>query len=252
MGDPAAGRVRRRPAKRLRIDVLVGDRLHDIGPGHEHVARAFDHDREVGDGRRVHRSPGARTHHDRELRHDARGQGVAEEDVGVAAQRDHALLDPRPAGVVQPDDRRADLHRQVHDLADLRGVRLGQRSTEDREVLAEDEDQATVDGPVPGDHAIAEERGLDLGIAIRDERVELDERSGVEQQLQSFTRRQFSARMLLVDALLPAAQQRLRAHRVEPRRSFLICRQGRSSAAATRVFVQGQWPSYGPSYPPKW
>ena len=89
--------------------------------------------------------------------HDARREDVAQEDVRVAAERDDALLDSRAAGIVQPDDRRADLHRQVHDLADLLGVGLGQRAAEDGEVLAEDEDQPAVDGAVSGHHAVAEE-----------------------------------------------------------------------------------------------
>ena len=37
--------------------------------------------------------------------HDARGQRVAQEDVGVAAERHHALLDARAARVVEADDR---------------------------------------------------------------------------------------------------------------------------------------------------
>ena len=94
---------------------------------------------------------------DRQLRHDPGRQRVAQEDVGVAAERDDAFLDPRAAGVVEPDDRRADLHRQVHDLADLLGVRLGQRPAEDGEVLAEDEDEPAVDRAVAGDDAVAED-----------------------------------------------------------------------------------------------
>ena len=80
-----------------------------------------------------------------DLRHHARGQRVAQEDVGVAAERGDALLDARAAGVVEADDRRAVLHRQVHHLADLLGVGLGQRAAEDGEVLGEDVDQAAVD-----------------------------------------------------------------------------------------------------------
>ena len=48
---------------------------------------------------------------------------------------------------------------------------------------------------------------------------------GVEQQCQSFARGQFPARVLLVDPLLPAAEQRLRAHRVKSRRALLVRRQ---------------------------
>ena len=86
---------------------------------------------------------------------DAGRQRVAEEDVGVAAERQHAFLDARAARVVQADDRRAELHRQVHDLDDLRGVGLRERSAEHREVLREREDLAAVDQAVAGDDAVA-------------------------------------------------------------------------------------------------
>ena len=157
MRDAAPRRVRRRATEELGVDVFVGHGLHDARPGDEHVARAFDHDGEVRDRRRVDRAAGARPEDQRDLRDDAGRQDVAQEDVGVPAERHDAFLDPRAAGVVQPDDRRTDLHREIHDLADLLGVGLRQRTAEDREVLAEDEDRPAVDLAVAGDHAVAEE-----------------------------------------------------------------------------------------------
>ena len=252
MGDTADRRVRGRPAQPLGIDFLVGDRLHDIRPGDEHVARALDHDREVGDRRRIHRAPGTRAHDHRDLWHDAGGQRVAQEDVRVATERHDSFLDPRASRIVEPDDRRTDLHRQIHHLADLLGVRLGQRSTEDREVLAEDEHGPTIDGAVTRDDPIAEERGLRLGVAIRDERIELDERAGVQQQLQPLPRGEFSTSMLLIDAFLSPTETSLRSQGIEPRQSIFIRRHGRRPPAGNAVFVQGQSSSYVPSYPPKW
>ena len=158
--DAADRRVDRRAAELLRVDVLVGHGLHDVRAGDEHVARPLDHDREVGDRRRVHRAAGARAQDHRHLRHDAGRERVAQEDVGVAAERHDAFLDSRAAGIVEADDRRADLHREIHDLADLLGVRLGQRSAEHREVLAEDEDEPAVDRAVAGDDAVAEDELL--------------------------------------------------------------------------------------------
>ena len=70
--DAAPRRVGRRAAERLGVDLLVRHGLHDVRAGDEHVARPLDHDREVGDRRRVHRAAGARAHDDRELRDDAR------------------------------------------------------------------------------------------------------------------------------------------------------------------------------------
>ena len=122
--------------------------------------------------------PAHGTHDHRDLRNHAGGKDVAQEDVGVATERRDTFLDSRAAGIVQTDDRRADLHREVHDLADLLRVRLRQRAAEDREVLAEDEHEAAIDRPVSGDDAIAEEplrRGPNVRRAMGDECVELDE-----------------------------------------------------------------------------
>ncbi len=154
----------------------------------------------------------------RDLRNDARGQDVALEDVGVAAERGHAFLDARAAGVVEADHRRADLHRVVHDLADLLGVRLGERAAEDREVLAEDEHQPAVDRAVAGDDAVA--RDLLVGhaevrAAVLDEHVPFLEGARVEQQLDALARGELALRVLRVDALLAAAQARRGALVVE-------------------------------------
>ena len=102
--------VRRRAAELLERDLLAGHGLHDVGAGDEHVRRALGHQHEVGDRRRVDGAAGARPHHERELRHDPGGLDVAPEDLGVAGERDDALLDPRPARVVDPDHRAAVLH----------------------------------------------------------------------------------------------------------------------------------------------
>ena len=179
MRDAAATGVDRRATERLRVDLLVRHGADDVGPGDEHVARALDHHGEVGDRGRVDRAPGARPEDDRDLGHDARREDVAQEDLRVAAERRDALLDPRAAGIVEPDDRRADLHREIHDLADLLGVRLRQRTAEDREVLAVDEHQPAVDRAVAGDDAVAEDVLLvepELRRPVGDEGVELDER----------------------------------------------------------------------------
>jgi hypothetical protein len=178
VGDAASRGVRRRAAEELRIDVLMRHGLHHVRSGDEHVARPLDHDREVGDRRRVDRAAGARPEDHRDLRDDAGRQDVAQEDLGVPAEGRDTLLDPRATRIVQADDRRADLHREVHDLADLAGVCLGQRAAEDGEVLAEDEDRSAVHRAVPGDDAVAEE-GLVASVAAGDEGVELDERARV-------------------------------------------------------------------------
>ena len=173
-------------AQLLERDLLVGHRPDHVGPGHEHVGGVLDHEHEVGDGRRVDRAARARPHDGRDLRHHARGQGVAQEDVGVAGQRDHALLDPRAARVVEADDRGARLHGEVHDLADLPRVGLGERAAEDREVLGEHEDRPAVDAPRAGHHPVARDALLvhaEVAALVDDEAVHLGERALVEQQL---------------------------------------------------------------------
>ena len=68
----AAGRVvRHRTAKFFLGDLFVRDGLDHFRAGHEHVARAFDHDVEVGDGGGVHRTARTRAHDRRNLRNDA-------------------------------------------------------------------------------------------------------------------------------------------------------------------------------------
>ena len=89
---------------------------------------------------------------------DARGLHVAPEHLGIAAERGHALLDARAAGIVEPDQRRAVLHGEVHHLADLLGMRFRQRAAEDGEILAKDIDRAAVDGAPAGDDAVAGEQ----------------------------------------------------------------------------------------------
>ena len=155
VGDAGLRVVGHRAAQRLELDLLAGDRLDHLGAGDEHVRGLLDHEDEVGHGRGVDGAARARAHDRRDLRDHPGALDVADEDVAVGAERDHALLDPRPAGVVEPDHRRADLGGEVHDLAHLLRHHLAQRAAEDREVLAEDEHRPPVDRPVAGHHGVA-------------------------------------------------------------------------------------------------
>src|SRR5581483_10745068 len=104
----------------------------------------------------VHRAAGAGAHDQRDLRDHAGGLHVAGEDLAVEPERDHALLDPGAAAVVDPDHRAADLEREVHDLHDLLAEDLAQRPAEHRRILAEHAHRAPVDGPGAGHHTVAE------------------------------------------------------------------------------------------------
>ena len=203
--------VRHRAAELFLGDVLVGHRLDHVRPGHEHVARPLHHDVEVGDRRRVDRAAGAGPHDGRDLRHHARGQRVAQEDVGVAAERHHPFLDARAARVVQADDGRAHAHRQVHDLADLGGVGLGERPAEHREVLREGVHRPAVDPAVARHDAVARDELVlhaEIAAAVRHQLVELLERARVEQGLHALARRQLAGVVLALQPLLAAAEFR--------------------------------------------
>ena len=211
MRDAAGRVVRHRAAEILLRHVFVRDGPDHVGARDEHVARPLDHDGEVGDRRRVDGAAGARPHDRRDLRHDARRERVAEKDVRVAGEREHALLDARAAGVVEPDDRRAELHREIHDLHDLRGVGLRERSAEDGEVLREGEHLPAVHEAVAGDDAVAGHEMLvhpEIAAAVGDELVDLLEGAGVEEQLHPLARRQLARRVLLLEPRRAAAQFR--------------------------------------------
>jgi hypothetical protein len=206
--DAGLGGMGERAAQRLGRHLLVGDRLHDVRAGHEHVGGISHHDDEVGHGRRIDGTARAGPHDDRDLRDHARGQHVALKDLGITAQRGHALLNARAARVVEPDDRRPHLDGLVHDLANLFRVRLGERTAENREVLTEDEDRATVDRAVSGHHTVARNALLghvEVLAAVLDEHVPLLEGALVEHNLQTFARRQLALAVLSIDPALAAA-----------------------------------------------
>src|SRR5690606_11418591 len=201
--------------------------LDDIGAGDEHVAGLVDLDHEVGDGRRVDGTAGARAHDHRDLGHHPRCPHVPLEDSAVAVERSHPLLDPRSARVFEADDRCPDLERHVHQLADLVGHGGAQAPPEHGEVLGVDEHGAAVDGPVPGDHRVAERPLLfdaEPGRLVPDEGVYLVERALVEEDLEPFPGRELAQFVLTVhrplatgvEALFPQLAElfdaRLRSH----------------------------------------
>src|SRR4029453_12583973 len=79
---------------------------------------------------------------------------------------------------------------------------FGQRSTEDGEVLTEDEDEPAVDRPVSGDDAVAEDLLLghpEFRGSMGDERIQLDERSRIEQQVEPLASGQLARAVLALD-----------------------------------------------------
>ena len=190
-------------------DHLVGDGLHHVGAGDEHVAGVLHHEDEVGHRGRIDVAAGAGAHDDGDLRDHARGNDVAAEHVGIARERRDAFLDARAAGVVEPDDRRPRLHRHVLDLGDFLRVGFGQRAAEHGKILGEDKGLAAVDGAPAGDDAVAGHLVLfhaEFDRAVLDEHVEFLERALVEQQLDALPRGQLAAGVLRLDALFAAAE----------------------------------------------
>ena len=112
------------PTEILAGDVLVGHSLDHVRSGDVHVGVTLHHQDEVRDGRAVDRPARAGTKHGGELGNHARGTRVAPEDLGIATQALHALLDARATRVVEAENRHADLGCHVHDLADLLGLGL--------------------------------------------------------------------------------------------------------------------------------
>ncbi len=124
----------------------------------------------------------------------------------------------RAPPVVQADHRHAVLHGEIHDLADLFGMRLGERTAEDGEVLGEDVSGPAIDRAPAGHDAIARKLlGLhaEIGAAMRLVHVVFLEGAFIQQHIQPLARRQLALAMLRIDPLLAAAETGFRAPRFE-------------------------------------
>ena len=92
----------------------------------------------------------------------------------------------RSARIVQTNNRSADFHRQIHDLADLFRMRFGKRSSKHGEVLREHKHVTTVDQTVTRDHTVAR---VDLLVesevfrAMHDKLVKLFKGTFIKQKL---------------------------------------------------------------------
>ena len=89
---------------------------------------------------------------------------------------------------------------QVHDLADLGCVGLGQRSAEDRKILGKDVDQPPLDPALTGHDPVAGILLLGqakIGGPVRHEPVELDEAAIIEQQIEPLAGRELPLLVLL-------------------------------------------------------
>ncbi len=186
-------------------DLFVSHRLHNFRARDKHVRTVFDHEDEVGHGWRVNGAARAWAHDQRDLRNDPRSQHITLKDIGIAAQRGNAFLDSCSARVVNADHRGSNLHRMIHDLADLLGVGLRQRAAEHGEVLAEDEYHASIDRAVAGYDAVAGDAlsfHPKVAAAMFYEHVPFFKRAWIEQQFDALARREFALLVLRVDPSL--------------------------------------------------
>src|SRR5437667_7998052 len=116
---------------------------------------------------------------------------VSPEDLGVTGERDHALLNSSASGIVDPDQRAAELQSEIHHLADLLGEDLAQGAAEDGEVLREDKDLPAEDRSVAGDHGVPVRPPLqhpEARLTMSDIAVELEEGAWIEQSFHPFAR----------------------------------------------------------------
>ena len=103
-----------------------------------------------------------------------------------------------------------------------------------------------------GDDTIAENRvGIVITPSSGHERIDLDERIGVEEELDPLAGRQLSARVLLLDLGVAATEPGSSSHVSKARSPILIRRHG-SSIRCRSVFAQGQGGHDSPAtYPQK-
>src|SRR6476619_2352462 len=106
---------------------------------------------------------------------------MAAAQLRVPRERGDRVLDPGTCRVVDTDDRATDHRHPLHQLGDLAAEHLADRALEHRLVVAEDADRPAVDGAVPGDHSVSEQR---VGVTRRlAQRTDLQEAARVYQRV---------------------------------------------------------------------
>ncbi len=135
--------------------IFAGNGLHNLRAGEEHVAYAFGHNGEVGQGRGIDGTAGTRAEDCGNLGDYTRCEDVALENLGITCQGVYTFLDTCTPRVVKTDDRRAHLHGHIHDFAYLECHGFGKRAAEFGEILGEHINQTAVDCAVAGYNAVA-------------------------------------------------------------------------------------------------
>ena len=209
MRHAADGIVGLRAAQLLFGHVFVSHGLDHVRPGDKHVAGVAHHEDEIGKGGRIYGAAGAGSHDGRDLRNHAARECVAQENISVAREREHAFLDARAAGIVQADHGRASFEREVHDLADFLRIGFRERSAKNSKILREDVRQAPVNAAISGDETVAVDHlfvHAEVARAMANQLVHLFEGAFIEQQVDPLARQKLALLMLPLDARLAAAR----------------------------------------------
>ena len=157
-GDVAVELLLTRGTEVMGRDLLTCDLLDDVRTRHVHLRLTIDGDDEVRGHRRIHRTTGGLAHHDGDLRAAATKRQLAAGNLGVHGKRGHRILDAGTTGILDADDRAANLDGQIHDVGDLLTKGHAHGTAVDGLVVRIDAHRAAVDAAVAGDHAVGVNR----------------------------------------------------------------------------------------------
>src|SRR6185437_5963593 len=128
-------------------------------------------------------------------------------NVGIAGERNDALLNARAARIVKADHGRAHAGGGVHNFDDLGGIGLRERSAKNSKVLRENKNQPPVDAAVSSDETIAIillfSHSKFIG-AMGNQAVGLFEAAFIEKEIDSLTGRHFAGFVLALAAFASA------------------------------------------------
>ena len=140
------------------------------------------------------------------------------ENLPIAGQGVHRLLNAGAAGVAQAHHGAARLQSHVHDFTDFGRVHLAQRSALGGKVLSVYKNRAPVDLAVTGNHAVGRDVLIphtEGGTAVAHKAVHLCKSAGIHQQFNPFTGRPLPQRVLLLHRFRAAAPQHTGRMRVK-------------------------------------
>ena len=190
MGNAGLGSVNLGATELLHGNVLTCNGFDYLRAGDEHIAVLLGHHDEVGQRRAIYCSTRARAENNRYLRHNAGSENVTFKNLCVTCERASTFLNTCATRVIQTDDRCAEFHSLVHDVANLKRHRLAQRTADDGSVLREHEHQTAVDSTGTDCHTIAEEHFLlhaEVMATMGKEHVHFLEGTFVEQHVNTLT-----------------------------------------------------------------